>query len=415
LKVKEPRAIYWRAEKISGNYFQMTRLIESLKTNWRNARLTRHEISGSLGDMGLFLPLLVGMSTTCGLNFAVALFFAGVFNILTGLIFSIPMAVQPMKAIAAVAITEHLSTPQILAAGMITGAAILTLGLTNLLGAVMRLVPKSVVRGLQLSVGLGLMQQAVQMSVQNHPWLGVDSILVAVIALLFLFVAFARSWAGALWVFIAGLAMAMAIHPDAVSQLTFGFGHFAMPAFAAGDWWLAARKAAIPQIPLTCLNSVIAVCALSRDLFPQKPASEKSVAISVGLMNLIGCPFGAMPMCHGAGGLAGQYRFGARTNGSILFLGALKVVVAVCFGGSLLALLRVYPQSLLGVLLFFAGLELALVCRDISERDPAVVMLLTAIVGLALKSVAIGFAAGLAVHYFLRLIQSRKQESNPAK
>lgn len=386
---------------------------ESLRKNIRDARLGRHEIAGSLGDLGLFIPLLIGMATTCGLNFAVALFFAGLFNVITGLLFQIPMAVQPMKAIAAVAITEHLTTPQILAAGIITGGIILLLGVTNLLGMIMRIVPKSVVRGIQLSVGLSLMQQAVQMSVQHQPWLGADSIVAALLALLFLFVAFTRSWPGALWVFAAGLALAIGTHPQAVSQITFSFDGFTLPHITSEDWWIAAKRAAIPQIPLTCLNSVIAVCALSRDLFTQKPASERSVAISVGLMNLIGCPFGAMPMCHGAGGLAGQFRFGARTNGSILFLGATKMLVAVCFGGSLLALLKVYPQSLLGVLLFFAGLELALVCRDISERDPAVVMLLTAIVGLALKSVVIGFAAGLVVHYFL-LLTNRKNDLTTA-
>lgn len=386
----------------------MANFFESLQQNWRGARLGRQEISGSLGDLGLFIPLLVGMAATCGLNFAVALFFAGLFNVITGLLFAIPMAVQPMKAIAAVAITEKMTTPQILAAGIVTGAVIFFLGITNLLGAVMRLVPKSVVRGIQLTIGLTLMLQAAQMAGQNHPWLGADSILTALAGLLFSFVAFQRAWPGALWIFFAGLAIAMATHPQAVSELSFGFGNFALPKFAATDFWLGARKAALPQIPVTCLNSVIAVCALSRDLFPEKPASEKSVAVSVGLMNLISCPFGAMPMCHGAGGLAGQYRFGARTNGSILFLGAAKILVAVCFGGSLLALLQVYPQSLLGVLLFFAGLELALVCRDIfPEREPAVIMLLTAVVGVALKSAALGFGCGLALHYFLRLIKPR--------
>jgi MFS superfamily sulfate permease-like transporter len=251
------------------------------------------------------------------------------------------------------------------------------------------------------------------MATQNQPWLGADSILVALAALLFSFLAFQRAWPGALWMFFVGLAIAMVTQPQAVSQLSFGFGHFAMPTFTAPDFWLAARKAALPQIPLTCLNSVIAVCALSRDLFPEKPAPEKSVAVSIGLMNLISCPFGAMPMCHGAGGLAGQYRFGARTNGSILFLGAMKMLVAVCLGGSLLALLKVYPQSLLGVLLFFAGLELALVCRDIfPEREPAVIMLLTAVVGVALKSAALGFGCGLALHYFLMLIKSRAEREN---
>lgn len=387
-----------------------TNLRESLKRNWRGARLGRQEISGSLGDLGLFIPLLVGMATTCGLNFAVALFFAGLFNVVTGLLFQIPMAVQPMKAIAAVAVTEKLTTPQILAAGVVTGAVIFFLGVTNLLGVVMRVVPKSVVRGIQLTLGLTLMLQAVQMAAQNEPWLGADSILVALAGLLFSFVAFQRSWPGALWIFLAGLAVTLATHPNAVSQLSLGFGGFALPKFSAPDFWFAARKAALPQIPVTCLNSVIAVCALSRDLFPDKPASERSVAVSVGLMNLLSCPFGAMPMCHGAGGLAGQYRFGARTNGSILFLGAMKMAVALCFGGSLLALLKAYPQSLLGVLLFFAGLELALVCRDVfSEREPAVIMLLTAVVGVALKSAALGFGCGLALHYFLMLIKRRAQ------
>src|SRR5947207_336685 len=95
--------------------------LQRIKANWQAAKLNRHEISGSLGDLGLFVPLLVGMSTTCGLNFAVALFFAGLFNVITGFMFSIPMAVQPMKAIAAIAITSKLSSSQILAAGIVTG------------------------------------------------------------------------------------------------------------------------------------------------------------------------------------------------------------------------------------------------------------------------------------------------------
>jgi MFS superfamily sulfate permease-like transporter len=377
-------------------------LLATLKDNWRSARLDRHEIAGSLGDMGLFVPLLVGMSTTCDLNFAVALLFAGLFNVLTGLLFAIPMAVQPMKAIAAIAITSKMTATQILAAGIVTGAVIFLLGVTRLLPWVMRAVPKSVVRGLQLSLGLTLMLQAVQMATQGHPWLGADSVAVALAGFLFLFIASTRAWPGALWLFAAGLALAAATHHDALAQLSPGFGTFAMPQFAAGDWWKAARDAALPQIPLTCLNSVIAVCALSRDLFPNRPADEKRVAISVGLMNLIGCPFGAMPMCHGAGGLAGQHRFGARTNGSILFLGAAKMALALCFGGSLLALLKVYPQTVLGALLFFSGMELALVSRDVSGRDEAFVMLLTAAIGVGLKSTAIGFAGGLVLYYLLK-------------
>ena len=109
----------------------------------------------------------------------------------------------------------------------------------------------------------------------------------------------------------------------------------------------------LPQIPLTTLNSVIAVCALAADLFPDRKAEPRKVAVSVGLMNLVACWFGGMPMCHGAGGLAGQYRFGARTNGSILFLGGIKMALAVLFGSSLMTLCVASPASVLGVLLAF--------------------------------------------------------------
>jgi len=64
----------------------------------------------------------------------------------------------------------------------------------------------------------------------------------------------------------------------------------------------------IPQLPLTTLNSVVAVCQLSEDLFPAKPVRPVLVSVSVGLMNMVGAWFGAMPCCHGAGGLAAQVR-----------------------------------------------------------------------------------------------------------
>ena len=75
-------------------------------------RWNREEIAGALGDLGTFLPLLVAMSAQCGLSFPAALFFAGVFNVVTAFTFGIPMAVQPMKAIAAIALAEGLGAAE---------------------------------------------------------------------------------------------------------------------------------------------------------------------------------------------------------------------------------------------------------------------------------------------------------------
>jgi MFS superfamily sulfate permease-like transporter len=382
-----------------------------MRATLARARLSRNEVAGSLGDLGTFLPLLVGMAAQNGLDFATSLFFAGVFNILTGVTFSIPMAVQPMKAIAAVALTEGLSAAQICAAGATVSLVVLVLGLTGLIDALNRAIPKAVVRGLQLALGLSLLMKGLQMIAQTNTWLGTDSYLTGVVAAaIVVLLAFSERLPAALVLFGLGLVLAAIEQPDAL----FGLGvHATLPAWSPPAWpdFVAAfPKAALPQIPLTTLNSVIAVCALSTDLFPDRPAAPRPVAVSVGAMNLVGVWFGAMPMCHGAGGLAGQYRFGARTNGSILFLGVLKLVVAVGLGSSLMAVCQIFPAGVLGVMLAVSGLELALVIRDQTQRADAYTMLLTAGVCLGLNSIALGFVLGVLLAWAMRRVETSRQD-----
>ena len=366
--------------------------------------LDRGEVSGSLGDLGTFIPLLVGMSITNGLNLTSALFFAGVFNILTGLAFSIPMAVQPMKAIAAVAISENLRAEQILAAGIWTSAIVLVLGLSRVINVVDRVIPRPVVRGLQLGLGIQLIEKGVLLVRNTGSLWGLDSVLTGILGFaLVLALASSRRTPVALLLFCAGLVIAVATRHQVLGEMRLGFYLPHWVPLTWEDFRSSFLRAALPQIPLTTLNSVIAVCALSADLFPDRPARPRRVAVSVGIMNLIGGWFGAMPMCHGAGGLAGQYRFGARSSTSIIFLGSIKMLLAVVFGGSLLALLHGYPNSVLGVLLGVSGLELALVARDQTERTPATVMYATAAAILALGNTATGFTIGWILAVILRL------------
>jgi MFS superfamily sulfate permease-like transporter len=376
----------------------------------RAARLDRHEIAGSLGDLGTFLPLLVAMSSQNGLDFSAALFFAGFFNLITGMAFAIPMAVQPMKAIAAIALTRGMSAPQIVAAGAGVSLVVLLLGVSGLMGWVNRAVPKSVVRGIQLALGLSLVMKGLELVTSTRAWLAPDSYLTALAAAVVVFASGSfRKVPAALTLFFAGLVIAVVQNPAVGTGLHLGLTLPQLQPPSWGDFVTAFPQAALPQIPLTILNSVIAVCALSVDLFPTRPAPPRRVAVSVGAMNLVGAWFGAMPMCHGAGGLAGQYRFGARTNGSVLFLGAAKMVVAVLFGASLMALCRLFPHSVLGVMLAISGVELALVCRDQRARREALPMLLTS--GVCLGSdFLVGFAVGLAVALLLRLPFFRPEE-----
>jgi len=259
------------------------------------------------------------------------------------------------------------------------------------------------------------MMKALQMIVATHQWLAADSYATgALSAIVVLLLFFSRKIPAALLLFGIGLVLTFCIHPDIVHTLGIGFTFPKWTPLSSSDFATAFPKAALPQIPLTTLNSIIAVCALSADLFPDRPAKPRKVAISVAMMNLVACWFGGMPMCHGAGGLAGQYRFGARTNGSILFLGVAKILLAVFVGASLMSLCRAFPASVLGVMLAFAGMELALVCRDQTSRTDAFTMLLTAATCLGLNNIAIGFVLGLAMAWCVRIGVFRVEEPQPS-
>ncbi len=383
-------------------------VISRLRSNLARARFGLMELSGSLGDMGTFLPLLVAMVEVNGLALAPSLFFAGLFNVLTGCLYAIPMAVQPMKAIAAAAITEGTSAEGIVGAGVVAGAVVLLLGLTGTIRLVDRIVPEAVVRGLQLGIGLALARRAVGWVLEADSaltWLAVALALALVVASL--------RWPvpAALLIFGGGLVLASALTPGTVSGLGLSIS-VPLPNPPSVGALLEGLPLALAQIPLTILNSVVGVVLLSRDLYPGPTGdgtrgraagvTERSVSTTVGFMNLSGALFGAMPMCHGAGGLAGQHRFGARTNGSVLALGGAKMTVAVLFGAPLIGLVHAYPRPLLGVLLFAAGVELAKMARRVRGAGALTLALLTA-AGTLAAGVMWGVALGVAAHGLSRV------------
>jgi hypothetical protein len=136
------------------------------------------------------------------------------------------------------------------------------------------------------------------------------------------------------------------------------------PTLTWHDVWLGAVLLALPQLPLTFGNALIAIREENNRLFPKRPVTERRVSLSTGIMNLWSSAIGGIPLCHGAGGMAGHIRFGATTGGATVILGVLLAVTALLFGESIGLLLRVLPQSVLGVILFMAGAELAMSSRE---------------------------------------------------
>ncbi|KAJ2791108.1 hypothetical protein H4R20_006908, partial [Coemansia guatemalensis] len=209
----------------------------------------------------------------------------------------------------------------------------------------------------------------------------------------------------ALLIFVLGVAFALAqtgVHREFGNVHPGGhFVHAVVP--TADEFRTGFLSAGLGQLPLTLLNSVVALAALARELFPGYDASMTHITMTIGVMNIVGCFLGSMPFCHGSGGLAGQYFFGARTELSLYFLGAIKIVVGVVFGESLLTVLRWFPSSFLGVMLFMAAIELGLVARnftlhphnEIRRRQDFVVLLATAASLVGFSHDGLGFLVGM--------------------
>jgi hypothetical protein len=307
------------------------------------------EIGGAFGDLGTFLPHVLGAITVAGLAPVAVLLSFGAFYIASGVIYRLPTPVQPMKAVSAVLITSGLSPGEIAATGLCLGLILVVLAVIGAIGRFARVIPQSVVTGLQLGLGITLALLSLEL-MATHAWLGL-----ATVGVLLLFLRVPRCPAT---VVALGAAIVLAQISGGGGdwpELAWGPGWPAPVLPGLGDFERALGSAVLPQLPLTLTNAVIVTAALAHDFFGERAdrATPRNLALSSGLANLALAPFGALPMCHGAGGLAAHYRFGARTGVAPAIFGVLLLglgVVAADQAGGVLALV---PLAAVGALLLF--------------------------------------------------------------
>jgi hypothetical protein len=371
--------------------------------NARTIRFDRNELSGAFGDIGTDLPLLIGMILAAGLDSASVLTIYGLMQIGTALYYRLPMPVEPLKAVAVLVITQKLSGNLVYGAGLAIGVLMLVFTKTGIIDWIARVVPKSVVRGIQFGLGLQLASLALKDYVRAESTLGCWLAGVT-FALTILFLGNRRFppalliiGIGALYAFVFKLDFATVRH-------SFGF-HLPQPHLPRwGDIWTGFVILALPQIPLSIGNSILATVRITEDLFPGRRLGVRRIGTTYALMNLVNPFLGAVPTCHGSGGMAGHYAFGARTGGSVIIYGLFYLTFGLFFSQGFQKLVQVFPLPMLGVILLFEGLTLLLLARDMtaSKQDFAVLLL----VGLMASGLPYGYIFGLVLgttlHYVIK-------------
>jgi SulP family sulfate permease len=388
-------------------------------------QFNRMELAGALGDLGTILPLGIGMIVINGLDPLALFACVGIYYLFSGFYFGVTMPVEPMKVIGAYAIATGIAAPQIFAASLINGLFLFVVGVTGAMTLIGKYTPKPVIRGVQLSTGVLLVSQGVKMmlgssqfqvirraaepylSLQHLGPLPIGILIGVVLGFLTLLLLDNRRLPAALVVVVIGvfLGLILGTH-EGLDKLVLGINiprllPTGIPPWA--DFATSLFVLAIPQLPMTIGNSVIATGDLAKEYFGEssKKVTYPAICMSLATANIMSFFFGGMPMCHGAGGLASRFRFGARTAGSNIISGFLFLLLALLLGSHALSVVYLIPMSALGVLLVFAGSQLALTILDLKGRKDLFVPLM--MVGITLASnLAVGFIAGIALAYALK-------------
>ena len=366
-------------------------MAESTGTEERGIRFTLEEIAGAVGDFGTIFPILLGVAIVCpDVNISHFFLFFAAWFIITGLYYRLPIPIEPMKAIGAIIIAEGLCGGEIVASGIIVGAIFLVLGLVGGMTWLGDRIPKSVIRGVQAGLALLLLRTSFGYIVSDVLFAAFS---IAII--LAFFIASQRTRVpdiSALLVLLIGLAAGVVTQrmppfrlmplPELIIP--------ALPDFIAGTWDLV-----LPQIPLTIANAILATSLLTYDLFPKKGVDPDRLSRTIGAMNLVSTPLGGFPMCHGAGGLAAMYRFGARTGGANIIAGIFILIFAVAFAPP--EVLTLIPFGVFGALLVFVALELG---KHSAKTDSYLVTAVIAVLTLAI-GLTVAFIVGMVLAYVL--------------
>ena len=357
------------------------------------------ELAGSMGDFGTLFPLAIGYIAVCGLNPAGFLVMMGVANIVTGLLYRLPIPIEPMKVLAVVAIAQHWTPSMVYASGFGMGIVWTVFALIGVMKWIAKVTPDSVIRGIQVALGIILAIEAIKM-ISTWWVIGVLSIITGLVL--------GRNRYAPAAIVLMALGLVIMIVKGQFNlvespRLTLPI----ITGFSPREVWQSFLQAGLAQIPLTATNAVIATSALIKSYWPEKPVSESRLSLNMGIMNLILPFFGGMPLCHGAGGLAGQYYFGARTGGANIIEGLIEIAMGLFLAGSIAGLFSVFPVAIIGAMMFLVGVELVKFARGIHWDTDIIPMGTTLIVSL-LTNMAYGFLSGFVVYYLIKSIPGRK-------
>jgi SulP family sulfate permease len=382
-----------------------------LESGGSSFRFDWAELAGALGDLGVLVPIAVALIVKNGLTPTAVLLPAGLLYVVAGLVYRLPVPVQPLKAFGAIAIAHGFGANDIAAGALLMGAIFVALGASGLLDWVAKVFPQPIIRGIQLSVGLLFCQLAWKLvsatpkAFTDHRhsvcWLAVATAGVIAAALLL-----RGRKITLVFLAIAAIAMVLSFH----GSLRYGPSALQTPHLSWTVFSAAAIALVLPQFPLSFANSCLATADTARAYFGDIAADRVRpgrLAMTLGLANLFAGAISGMPVCHGAGGMTAHRSFGARSGGAPIMLGSVLIALALAVGAMLTAALAGFPVPILAGLLVVAGLLHITLLKDVRGPWNWAMAIAVGVIGF-LSNLAVALVGALLIWWAVRGFQSRR-------
>jgi len=363
-------------------------------------KINRNEFSGAFGDIGTDLPLIVAMLSVSDLNASSIFIIFGIMQILTSFIYGLPMPVQPLKAVALIVISQKISSAVIFGGGLAIGILMLILTITGLITYLNKIIPKTVIRGIQFGLGMQLCLLSLKEYIPADKVIGyVVAAISFAIGIIFIG---NKKYPPAVFIILLGFLYAFIFNLPIIKTITFQMPQFSLPKITFDNILTGFVLLALPQIPLSLGNSIFATNQLVKDYFPDKKISVKKIALTYSFMNILSSFAGGIPTCHGSGGIAGHYTFGGRTGGSTLIYGIFYLIIGFIFSANPTTIFQIFPKPILGVILLFEGIALILLIKDIITDKRNIFIAIT--VGVIANGLPYGYLVGMIVGTILYYI-----------
>lgn len=377
---------------------------EKIEKGYRKFSL--REFGGAFGDWGTLIPFIIGFVLIVGFNPAGIFLCLGITNIILGIKYNLPLPVQPQKTIATVALSQKWTPSMVISTGFGTGIIWTVLGFSKKLNKIVERVPTTAVRGIQLGLGLILGWAAIL--------LFIDNIILGIIAVAIILVLIKNKIIpSAIILMFMGFFIIFYTGAVIVSDVIFQLPNFTFYIPNWQDLIIGMLLAGIAQLFLTLTNVMIATVSLAKDLFPEKEGAidANSLAFNMGAMNLINPFIGGIPLCHGSGGLAAQYAFGARTGGSMIFEGILEIILGLFFSHALFLLFTTFPKAILGAMLLYTAFLLGRIAFKEFNLKTIPIIIISAVLCFVVN-ITVGFIVGLVLYLiFKKRIEEPEKEA----